>query len=85
MLSGLIPVLFSNNPKESKKALLKNLVFARKDLDRINRAFFIQRRSTWSLRSLKIIKKPRQGDAEFAFKERNLDRLFDPVAKGKLS
>jgi len=77
MLSGMIPVLFAENPSEAEKGLLKDLISARKDLDRINRAFFIPEAVDLE-NALKVVKKPRVGEAEYAFKERNLDRLFEP-------
>ncbi len=77
MLSGMIPVLFAENPSEAEKGLLKDLISARKDLDRINRAFFIPEAVDLE-NALKVVKKPRLGEAEYAFKERNLDRLFEP-------
>jgi len=78
MLSGMIPVLFAENPSEAEKGLLKDLISARKDLDRINRAFFIPEAVDLET-ALKVVKKPRLGEAEYAFKERNLDRLFEPT------
>jgi hypothetical protein len=78
MLSGMIPVLFAENPSEAEKGLLKDLISARKDLDRINKVFFIPE-SVDLETALKIVKKPRLGEAEYVFKERNLDRLFQPM------
>ena len=78
MLSGMIPVLFAENPSEAEKGLMKDLISARKDLDRINRAFFIPEAVDLET-ALKVVKKPRLGEAEYAFKERNLDRLFEPT------
>jgi hypothetical protein len=77
MLSGMIPVLFAENPSEAEKGLLKDLISARKDLDGINRAFFIPEAVDLE-NAMKVVKKPRVGEAEYAFKERNLDRLFEP-------
>ena len=77
MLSGMIPVLFAENPSEAEKGLMKDLISARKDLDRINRAFFIPEAVDLE-NALKVVRKPRLGEAEYAFKERNLDRLFEP-------
>jgi ribosome-binding ATPase YchF (GTP1/OBG family) len=82
VLSGVIPVLFAENPSEAEKGLLNDLVSARKDLDRINRAFFIPESVDLEM-AFKIVKKPRLGEAEFSFKRRNLDRLFEPIRKSK--
>jgi len=66
MLSGMIPVLFAENPSEAEKGLMKDLISARKDLDRINRAFFIPEAVDLE-NALKVIKKPRLGEAEYKF------------------
>ena len=49
---------------------------ARKDLDKINRAFFVPE-SLDIEEAAKVAKKPRLGDAEFLFKDWNLERLFE--------
>jgi hypothetical protein len=40
-MSGVIPVLFAEDPKEAQLAILADEYTAMKDLDRINRSFFI--------------------------------------------
>ncbi len=75
-ITGVMPVLFANDPKAAEAGMMDNLATARKDLDKINRAFFV----TESLdieEAVKVAKKPRLGDAEFLFKDWNLERLFE--------
>jgi hypothetical protein len=84
-MSGIIPVLFAEDPKAAELAILADEYTAMKDLDRINRSFFIP--ETIDLEAaFKVVKKPRLGDAEYLFKTENLDRLFEqpPPRKGIL-
>ncbi len=84
-MSGVIPALFAEDPKAAELAILADEYTAMKDLDRINRSFFIP--ETIALEAafnVVIVKKPRLGDAEYLFKTENLDRLFEqpPPRKG---
>jgi hypothetical protein len=36
-----MPVLFANDPKAAEEGMMDNIATARKDLDKINRAFFV--------------------------------------------
>jgi hypothetical protein len=75
-LSGLIPVLFANDAVSAEKGLRENTASTVKDIDRLNRIFFAP--ETVDLEAaLAIVKKPRAGEADFIFKNRNLDRLFE--------
>ncbi len=83
LMSGVIPVLFAEDPKAAEMAILADEYTAKKDLDRINRSFFIP--ETIDLETaFKVVKKPRLGDADYLFKMENLDRLFEqpPQRKG---
>ena len=82
-MSGIIPVLFAEDPKAAELAILADEYTAMKDLDRINRSFFIPESIDLEA-AFKVVKKPRLGDAEYLFKTENLDRLFEqpPPRKG---
>ena len=83
-LSGVSPVLFANDPQASEAAIRANPEIAKKDLDRLNRCFFVPE-SVELDAALKIVKKARLGDVDYVFKCKNQDRLFEPVSfnKGK--
>ncbi len=78
-LSGVSPVLFANDPQASEAAIKANPEIAKKDLDRLNRCFFVPE-SVELEAALKIVKKARLGDVDYIFKRKNLDRLFEPVS-----
>jgi hypothetical protein len=78
-LSGVSPVLFANDPQASEAAIKANPEIAKKDLDRLNRCFFVPE-SVELDAALKIVKKARLGDVDYVFKRKNLDRLFEPVS-----
>jgi hypothetical protein len=78
-LSGVSPVLFANDPQASEAAIRANPEIAKKDLDRLNRCFFVPE-SVELDAALKIVKKARLGDVDYVFKRKNLDRLFEPVS-----
>jgi hypothetical protein len=82
-LSGLLPVLFANDAASAEKGMRENPASTMKDLDRINRVFFNP--ETVDLESaLGIVRKPRAGEADFIFKNQNLERLFEvPPARSK--
>ena len=74
-LSGLLPVLFADNVAAAEKSLLANKTATTRDLERLNRIFFVP--ETVGLEdALKIVKKARAGEGDYIFKNRNLDRLF---------
>jgi hypothetical protein len=75
-ITGVMPVLFANDPKAAEAGMMDNLATARKDLDKINRAFFVPE-SLDIEEAAKVAKKPRLGDAEFLYKDWNLERLFE--------
>ena len=79
ILSGVIPTLYSDEPSASEAAILADPVRAKKDIEGLNRNFFIP--ETISLEeALKVVKRPRAGEADFPFKMRNLERLLDTSA-----
>jgi hypothetical protein len=84
-LSGVFPVLFANDLQASEAAIRANPEIANKDLDWLNRCFFVPD-SVKLDAALKIVKKARLGDVDYVFKCKNLDRLFEPVsfARGTL-
>jgi hypothetical protein len=77
-MSGVIPVLFADNPVDAEAAFLVSSS-ARKDVDRLQRIFF-QPESIPASDALRICKKPRQGEAVFLYKAANLERLAEPAA-----
>jgi hypothetical protein len=78
-LSGVSPVLFANDPKAAEDAIRANKETAKKDLDRLNRCFFVPECIELEA-ALKLVKKARLGDVDYVFKRQNLDRLFEPVS-----
>jgi hypothetical protein len=78
-LYGISPVLFATDPKASEDGIRANTETAKKDLDRLNRIFFVPE-SVELNAALKIVKKARLGDVDYVFKRKNLDRLFEPVS-----
>ncbi len=78
-LSGISPVLFAVDPKASEDGIRANTDTGKKDLDRLNRCFFVPE-SVKLDAALKIVKKARLGDVNYVFKRKNLDRLFEPVS-----
>lgn len=75
-LSGIVPVLFADVPEVAVAAALADKPSLKKDLERLNRVFFIPESVGLGVAG-QIVRKPRLGDAEYAFKTRNLDRLFE--------
>jgi hypothetical protein len=76
-ITGVMPVLFANDPKAAEAGMMDNLATARKDLDKINRAFFVPE-SLDIEEAAKVAKKPRLGDAEFLYKDWNLYVYLKP-------
>jgi hypothetical protein len=57
-MSGLLPTLYSEDPQASTAALLANPARARKDLENLQRVFFMP--ETISLvEAVRVVKKPR--------------------------
>ncbi len=40
-ITGVMPMLFANDPKAAEEGMMDNIATARKDPDKINRAFFV--------------------------------------------
>ncbi len=76
-LSGIMPVLFARDPRAAEASIKANPETAMKDLDKLNRIFFIPE-SVELDGALKIVKRARLGDVDFVFKRKNLDRVFEP-------
>jgi hypothetical protein len=76
-LSGIMPVLFARDPRAAEAGIKANPETAMKDLDKLNRIFFIPE-SVELDGALKIVKRARLGDVDFVFKRKNLDRVFEP-------
>jgi hypothetical protein len=76
-----MPVLFANDTKKAAAGIMGNLATARKDLDRINRVFFVPEHVDLEAARM-VVRKPRLGDVHHAFKAKNLDRLFEPISFG---
>ena len=74
-LSGTVPVLFSSSPAATEAAMRADPAQAFKDLEAINRRFFVPETIDVE-EGLRVIKKPRLGDCDYAFKNNNLERLF---------
>jgi hypothetical protein len=77
-MSGVMPILFARDPRAAEASIKANPVTAMKDLDKLNRIFFIPESVELSA-ALKIVKRARLGDVDFVFKRKNLDRTFDPA------
>ncbi len=76
-LSGIMPVLFARDPKAAESGIRNNPETAMKDLDKLNRIFFIPE-SVELPAALKIVKRARLGDVDYMFKRKNLERIFEP-------
>ena len=79
VLSGVLPTLYSDDPDKSEAAILADTDRARKDLECLNRNFLIPE-TVLLEEAIKVVKRPRAGDADFPFKSRNLERLYDDSA-----
>jgi hypothetical protein len=84
VLSGVIPVLFADEPAEAEQSIKANPATLKKDIESLQRVFFIPEQLQLE-DALKVVKKPRYGDAEYVWKQRNLERLFEdpPSASSK--
>jgi len=79
-ISGLKPVLFAEDPSAAESALGLYPTAMKKDLEGLQKQFFIQEELELS-EATAVVKKPRTGDALYIWKQQNLDRLFEaPVA-----
>ncbi len=76
-MSGVMPVLFARDPRAAEAGIKANPETAMKDLDKLNRIFFIPESVELSS-ALKIVKRARLGDVDFVFRRKNLDRNFNP-------
>ena len=63
-LVGMAPTLFPDNPAAAEVAFLADHRFARKDVDRINRALF-QPELVTAAEAIQICRKPRPGKFGF--------------------
>jgi hypothetical protein len=81
-MSGVMPVLFAEDPKAAELAILADEYTAVKDLDRVNRSFFIPESIDLEA-AIQVVRKPRLGEADYLFKMENLDRLFEPPSQKK--
>jgi len=75
MLSGILPVLFAENPAAVEDCFRRDPITLRKDIEALQKQFFVPEEVTLT-DALKVIKKPRSGDALFTWKMENLERLF---------
>ena len=66
--------MFTDNPAEGEVAFNADPASARRDVDRMNRVLF-QPELVSADEALKVCKKPRTGEAVFAFKIANLEGL----------
>jgi hypothetical protein len=72
-----MPVLFARDPRTAEAGIKANPETAMRDLDKLNRIFFIPE-SVELDGALKIVKRARLGDVDFVFKRKNLERVFEP-------
>jgi hypothetical protein len=77
-LSGILPVLFAEDPAAAEAGIKDNQTFAMKDVDRLNRMFFIPE-GLGLEEAHRIVKKARLGDVNYVFKDKNLERIFNAV------
>ena len=74
---GIAPVVFAETPAAAEAAFLADRTGARKDVDRMMRSLF--QPEILSLKeALKVCKKPRSGEAVYAYKLANLAAIDDP-------
>ena len=76
-MSGVMPVLYARDPRAAEAGIKANPETAMKDLDKLNRIFFIPESVELSA-ALKIVKRARLGDVDFVFRRKNVDRNFNP-------
>jgi hypothetical protein len=76
-MSGVMPVLYARDPRAAEAGIKANPETAMKDLDKLNRIFFIPESVELSA-ALKTVKRARLGDVDFVFRRKNLDRNFNP-------
>jgi len=74
---GIVPLLFADSPAEAEVAFNSDPASARKDVDGMERALF-QPEIVSATDALKFCKKPRPGDAIYAYKLANLEGLENP-------
>ena len=79
-LTGLMPVLFSEEPAASEQALKDDPGLLMKGVESLQRGFFIPEHLALE-EAHKLIKKPKAGDVDYAWRSRNLERLFDPAPR----
>lgn len=77
---GIIPSFFADSPATAEVAYTADPSLARKDVDRMQRALF-QPEILTPDEALKVCKRPRAGEAVFAYKLANLDALERPVPR----
>jgi hypothetical protein len=77
VLRGVVPVLFAENPAGAETTLHGDPANARKDVDRLQRSLF-QPEILSTSDAIQVCKKPRSGEAAYAFKTANLDLLTSP-------
>jgi len=79
-LTGLMPVLFSEEPATSEQALKDDPALLKKGVESLQRAYFIPEHLALD-KAVKLVKKPKTGEVDYAWRSRNLERLFDPAPR----
>ena len=75
ILSGTVPVLFADDVQAAETALQNDPALLRRGVENLQRMFFTPEHLDKE-EAYKVIRKPRMGDADFTWKQSNLDRLF---------
>ena len=76
--SGIVPTFFADNPAVAEAAFHADSVSARRDVDKMMRALF-QPELISSDQADKVCRKPRTGEAVYAYKLANLEALERPA------
>ena len=74
---GIMPLLFGDSPAENEVAFNADPAMARKDVDRMMRSLF-QPEVIDGEEAIQVCRKPRSGEAVYAFKLANLESLENP-------
>ena len=80
LFSGIVPVLFAENPAIAEVAFLADRPTARRDLDRMMRALFHPELITGH-EAIEVCRRPRIGEAVYAYKLANLTTLKRPAPR----
>jgi len=78
--SGVIPVMFADNPATAEVAFLADGPTARRDVDRMMRVLF-QPETVSGIDAIELCRRPRAGEAVYAYKLANLASSENPAPR----